>query len=31
MAEGHTIPHLTHVENIQSINEDNMIKENKES
>ena len=31
MAEGHTIPHLTHVENIQSINEDNMIKKDKES
>ena len=31
MAEGHTISRLAHVENIQSINEDNMIKEEKAS
>ena len=31
MAEGHTISRLANVENIQSINEDNMIKEEKES
>ena len=31
MAEGHTISRLANVENIQSINEDNMIKEEKAS
>ena len=31
MAEGHTISSLANVENIQSINDDNMIKEEKAS
>ena len=31
MADGHTIPRLVHVENIQSINEDNTIKDEKTS